>query len=278
MFLQNKFRLKSLLAGYERNSIRIVADGLVNHRARQQILKSLKGELRKYSKLCGLRADEVQMLWNGSYRVLNSTAKKTWGKKTPDEIYAVLRKDLIYSGNFTHVKNEVANRHEEMQKHDWIRNLLDVSDTPFYICDCHVNCAKGHVDYENKIYYDADYKSRYFGILKRRIRNYIRRNKLMSVQEVTGDGIWLITRPNCRHRLHPVDIDAVLDGDKIEKVVVDVDGGKGYAYGEMEFYYERGRILDSLSDVLPCKSLEADKSNNARLVKKWRYKRKTENL
>ncbi len=276
-FLQNKFRLKALLAGYERNSIVIVADGLVNHRAKRLILKDLKSELQKYSRLCRLKTDEVHMLWNGSYKILNSTAKKTWGKKSSDEIYTVLRHELIYSGNFTHMKNQVANRHEEMAKHDYLMDMMDNSVTPFYLSDAHKDCAKGHLDYQNKLYYDADYSSRYGFDSETisRIENYISKHKLMSVQEVTGDGIWLVTRPNCRHELHPVPMEDVLHGKKLQKISEpgNLPEKKSYEYGEMEFYYERSRILESLRDVIPCKKLDEDYSRTNKLVRKWRNKK-----
>lgn len=271
MFLQNKARLKALLAGYERNSTVLIAQGLVKHRPKRLILADLKKELRKYVDLCRLSTLETHKLWVHSYKTLNQTSRLTWGKKNSTDIYGVLKEKLIYSKEFIKIKNEVANKHENVAKKDYINELLESKDTPFFLSDSHKQCAKGHLAYENKIYYDEDFRSGY-GLSSEQlvqVENYIRENKLMSVQEVTGPDVWLITRPNCGHELYPVPLEDVLEGRKLRKIVVD---DYKTMTGQYEYYYERSRILDALRDTLPCKELEKDYLDSLKLMRRWRMR------
>ena len=271
LFLQNKARLKSLLAGYERNSTVIIAQGLVVNRAKRLILRDVKKELKKYASLCRLTAAETHTLWNHSYKTLHQVSKLTWGKKNSTDIYGALKKILIYNKEFTKIKNQVATRHEEVAKHDYLRNMLGEHETPFYLSDAHKDCADGHKAYENKLYYDADY-STLCGLSNEEVAevsNYIAKHGLMSVQEVTGPNVWLVTRPNCGHKLHPVALEDVLQGKKLRQI--DADDYRTQT-GLYEFYYERSRILDSLRDALPCKELERDYIESLKLMNRWRLR------
>lgn len=282
MELQNKKRLKALLAGYERDSTVVLAQGFILHRANNEILASVRKELQKYSRLCRLRKDEVKILWNGSFRTLARMNRSIWGKRNSTDIYQMLKRQLIYSREFTKIKNLIANRHEEQDKKEYISDLLEKSESPFYLSDTHKHCSKAHKPYENRIYYDKNFKTAY-GLSFEEIEmvsEYIAKHRLMSVQEVTGEGIWLITRPNCGHRLHPVALDAVLHGKRIQKIdgVPDLDKKQSYEQGEMEFYYERKRILEALRDVIPCNELEKDLKNTTILVNRWRKIKKNREL
>lgn len=264
LLLQNKARLKSLLAGYERNSTVIIAQGLVNHRARRQILADLKKELRKYVGLCRLSSVETHRLWNHSYKTLHRTSKLTWGKKNSTDIYRILKKELIYNKEFTHIKNQIADKHEESMKRDYLKELMDNNETLFYLSDSHKQCAEGHKAYENRIYYDAE-----SSLLTDEILKFVKSQHMMSVQEVIGDGIWFITRPNCGHHLYPVAIDEVMHGRKPRRIITEE---YRTATGLAEFYYERGRMLDSLRDALPCSELEKDYLNTLKLERRWRMR------
>ncbi len=82
----------------------------------------------------------------------------------------------------------------------------------FYVCDTYSDCANDHLDYQGKLYYDATvwkkvprdnpyYKTLQYAIGKCKA----------SVEDVTTKKPYLLTRPNCRHRLIPISIDDVVD-------------------------------------------------------------------
>lgn len=80
----------------------------------------------------------------------------------------------------------------------------------FYICNEMGDCAKDHIDYQGRIYYDKDYQT--FGLDEttlQKIEDAIQSQNMLSIQEVRDSDPWLTTRPNCRHTFLPVTIDEV---------------------------------------------------------------------
>lgn len=273
--LQNKNRLKALLGGCERRCVRIIAQGLVDHTPRRKIIQEIRTTVLGYSKLCNLEEMEYRNLYSEMYKVYHRCSKKTWGKKTPEDIYTVLRKDLIYNREFSKIKNSIANDKEHQEKFDFIKEMLYESESPFYLSDSHKDCARGHLDYENRLYYDEDYEHGYDldAATVAQVRKYIKKHHLMSVQKVIGEGIWLITRPNCRHRLIPVPLEGILSGKKYRvKDVLLPKSGKGYDEYQKDFYYSRKRMLESLQEVVPNTVLEKDLKKTRRLENKWNNK------
>ena len=81
----------------------------------------------------------------------------------------------------------------------------------FYICDYYGDCAKDHVDYQGRYYYDEDWQS--FGYdeeTSNNIQNFIDSYGMQSYQSVVNDSPYLTTRPNCRHSLRPVALEDAL--------------------------------------------------------------------
>lgn len=110
----------------------------------------------------------------------------------------------------TDIQNEIAN------------NMLAAGHAGgviFYIAAFFGDCAKDHVDFQGKIYYDKDWRDNAPKDRVDEIEEYINSKCEMSVQDVmTEKGNFLTTRPNCRHYFQYVDIDSVL-GAKSEKDV-----------------------------------------------------------
>lgn len=102
------------------------------------------------------------------------------------------------------------------------KNMVDAGakgGVIFYLAAYFGDCAKDHVDYQGKIYYDKDWKSKAPKDRIDEIQDYIDANCEMSVQDViTEKGNYLTTRPNCRHYFSYMDIDSVL-GAKTDKDV-----------------------------------------------------------
>jgi hypothetical protein len=81
----------------------------------------------------------------------------------------------------------------------------------FYIANFYGDSADDHAEYQGKIYYDERYKS--FNLsadIKTQIAEFIRRERLKSVQWVRDKPVYLTTRPNCRHTLTPISIQQAL--------------------------------------------------------------------
>lgn len=85
------------------------------------------------------------------------------------------------------------------------------SNAYMYLLSYHVYPATGHRDYQGKLYYDRYWKSK----LKDDKDTYDRVNKvikghgLLCMQDMTGEPVYMCTRPNCKHYFVPVTIDEV---------------------------------------------------------------------
>lgn len=89
----------------------------------------------------------------------------------------------------------------------------------FYLGNSFSDCAKDHLDYDGKMFYDKDWQS--FGYdekISEEIQAYIDANNLMTYQYATEQGF--TTRPNCRHSLTPMTIDEVL-GNSVNQLLKD---------------------------------------------------------
>lgn len=99
----------------------------------------------------------------------------------------------------------------------------------FYICNSFGDCADDHAPYQGKIYYNKDFEN--FKIkeeVKEQIRKVIKKKKMLSYQDIsdgtityttnTGKqrGVYLCTRPNCRHRMFPLTLNQVLENTPTE--------------------------------------------------------------
>lgn len=85
----------------------------------------------------------------------------------------------------------------------------------FYLCSHHANPAEDHRDWEGKIYVDRFWLSTvqdvYDDSVIRAVKRYIRDNNVRTVQWVTGEPVYMITRPYCRHFFIPVPTSEVLN-------------------------------------------------------------------
>lgn len=85
----------------------------------------------------------------------------------------------------------------------------------FYLCSHHAHPAEDHKDYENKIYVDRYWyntvKEVYDEGTIKKVRQYIKANNVMTVQEVMGPPVYLISRCYCRHFMIPLQTTEVLD-------------------------------------------------------------------
>lgn len=81
----------------------------------------------------------------------------------------------------------------------------------FYITSYYGDCAPDHADFQGKIYCDEKWRSICPKELLEDVANYIRSNRIMSVQDAMGEkGNYLTTRPNCRHYFQYISIQEVL--------------------------------------------------------------------
>lgn len=288
-----KDRLKSVLFGYEVRSTAIISNGLVHSAPKQKILKLVRQELEKLRKYADLSNIETNRLWNETYGRYMRVSKTTFSslRRAKNELVIgadtdldyeellKIRKNIVYRTikkefpMMEHEKNDVANEYEYRSKRDNMQDLLDQG--VFYLCSTHVNPAKDHAEWEGKIYIHEDWKERSDPDMHGRIAAYVRNHDIRTVQWVTGEPVWLVYRPNCKHYLIEVPVEAVLGSSvksllKKHEMFMEDEPEISYEYGQYKNYYERLKVYSYLHKMFDAEDLDKDITETRKLVRKWK--------
>lgn len=301
-----KVKLQQFLYTSETNIIGMISNGLVHKTPKSVVLKQIKAETARISRLLGLNRAETNYLWGMSYRYYNQVSKKVFSKLAKigykkinelgynetlklrqNAVYEAVQKQIIYKGDLEKEKNELVRSVEHRIKHDGLfhpvtgliaTNRAEEDYSPFFLASSHAHPAKDHARYEGKFYYDADYAS----YMKNpgevaRIGKIISRRKMTSVQEVTAAPVWLVTRPNCKHYLIPVAIDEVAGSSeksllKARNMYMPDEIPLSYEKRQYRAYYDRLKVLEKLKTISPSDKLDEDIKNTRNLVKLWAAK------
>ena len=295
-----KERLKQLIYGSELRVVALISNGLVHHTPKRTVLVQIRKELLRCSVLTGLNDVHRNRLWMEYYALYNKISKKTFstlrkldlkfGKKEDYEeslrqrsnvVYESVRKEAIFNHRLEHNKNILANDVEELEKRDSIRAMLNAHISPFFLCSTHEKPAKDHADWEGKLYYDADWERYAADENRAMIAEFIQKEKLRTVQWVTGEPVYLITRPNCKHFFINISVEDALGMDLKEllsdnKMIMPNDLPMSEAKMAYKGYYERLKALRYLKSIAPSEKLDEDIKNTAMLVRKWNVRAKIE--
>ena len=215
------------------------------------IIRALEG---KY-KLGKIRL-EIENLIN-EYPMLNKFQKS----RLYDVVYKVSRavatstdweKEISKRIHYDRIIAETHKIWEEIyakKKNNDLRTVLNNrnSDVIFFKCSEHYNPAKDHKDFQGKIYVNRFWRTRISKELYPSVLSYIRQNKVVSVQKIMGEPVYLTTRPYCKHYFIPLETSAVLDGTYAKKKV----HNKNYNY-----YDVRNKIYQAMNKVHPCDQFE----------------------
>lgn len=130
---------------------------------------------------------------------------------------------ISFNGRLFGYKEYLENRIRTSISNEIVNQQLDHAHQTkqvFYITNYFNNAASDHYEYQGKIYYNKDFMT--FDLpdeTKEEIQNFINKNHLISYQDITdgtykdanGKGVYLCTRPNCRHRMQPISIRQALN-------------------------------------------------------------------
>lgn len=225
----NKERIKRLIYNSEIRIVTIITDGLGNRAGKRKIMNQVRAEINRMNILSDVERNHL-WLWAVRYykRAIVSDPK--------DRVPVVVKE-------LEHTKNDIANSYENRKKHEELMSLLQ-SDTKFYYCTVLSDPAPDHAAYQGKIYYNDN------ASFTDAEKDYINKYNLISVREVTMESPWLCTRPNCRHRLIPL--------DKNHKLIKQKN--MSYEYIQYRNYYDRYKLL---------KAIGADTKDTEFLMRKW---------
>ena len=190
-----------------------------------------------------------------------------------------LRKNVVYGvakkefKGLEHTKNDMANEYEYRGKREDIHQLLE--EGVFYLCSSHKNPAKDHAEWEGKVYVAADWRSRIDQDMHGKVAAYIRNHDVRTVEWVTGEPVYLVFRPNCKHYLIPVTVEEVL-GNSVKKLLkshdmyMENEKEISYPEGQYKNYYERLKMLTYLNSMFDAEDLGSDIKETRKLVRKWK--------
>lgn len=139
------------------------------------------------------------------------------------------------------------------------KNWKQPDGTIFYLCSYHTPVAEDHKPYQGKIYVDRYWRSLISDDLYVAVLRYIKKNDIVTVQEIMGPPVYLTTRPYCRHYFIPLsDTRAVLnDADGYVEMLNKTHRNKWYDY-----YSVRSEVYSRLDKIHPCKQFKKKSETN----------------
>lgn len=211
---------------------------------------------------------DILMLANLTLKTHTETVRLVSALSTPDNLYDVIKQQTLkginkgmkvvykdgrsYSFKAYMEMNARTTIHQELGN-EQIKAGADVGQV-FYMCDSFGDCAPDHVDYQGKLYYNADTE------LSEDVTKYINSNGIVSMQSVRDGFPFLTTRPNCRHSFHAIPTSEVMGGASEKKIAEEnklVKGNyKGSNYEKVQeqrlnertirFYKDKAESMQSL--------------------------------
>lgn len=225
----------------------IISEGLAHGLSKEEISKKIRKTINSRCAVLKLSMRETEEIRKNYRQALFHIWMRRKKAKTASERYKLIKEQLLKNKRIVHNKNVVANMYEKRTKDAYLAAI----DSIFVVCTVHANPACGHKDYQGKIYYNEKYDWS-----DKRINNYIKRHKLISFQKVIDEPVYLVRRPNCRHRLISVKVEDVLSGNVKAPTVQ--NSRSGYDADRHRYYYELVKLLESLIDSCDCKELRED--------------------
>lgn len=172
--------------------VRASKNGFVAKKVRKDIINRL-------NEVENLSSADVSRLFEVFYQTVKKTicgANFRLEKKTFDSLYKEVRRVQI--------------KIREKDKIERVRAQLKDSESVFVMCSKHYPVAPDHKDYQGRLYVNQNWRNLVQGRYYRAVSEYIKNSGVLTIQSVMKNPPYLITRPNCRHKLTVVPISAVL--------------------------------------------------------------------
>lgn len=292
--LYTNLYIKRRILQLKNSIVQVISNGIITRTPKRMVMIQIKNQIDSLSVQLGLSNLEKNRLFISAENEYNRITRKAYArirvlnkhnnltKQTVDQtVYTCIRTE-VRSNDLIKETNSVMYDYEFRTKHDSIygrEGLLATATSPFFLCSSHPNSAKGHADYEGKMYYDKDWeeKGNYTEKEKSSIRAMIRNRKLMTVQWVLGEPVYLCTRRNCKHYLINIPLSEALHASPrslLKKHGLYMKESEPVSNEILMYreYYNRLKVEEALLTVIPNKILEVDISNDKKLLNKWRQK------
>lgn len=279
------------------DNIQLVTQAIQERIPKAKVMKNIQSRILSLSVQLGLSdlernrisldaENEYNRITRKSYAQIRWLRRRTGAgtELDPEAVNRIVYNNIrarIKSNDLIKETNSVMYEYEFRTKHDEIYGregmLAKATTSPFFLCSSHPNPAKGHADWEGKMYYDEAWESKgtYSDAEKASIRAYIRNRKIRTVQWVVGEPVYLVTRRNCKHYLINIPLDEVLHSSpksllKKHKMYMKDEEPASQEILTYREYYNRLKIEEALEEAIPNQLLKQDVVNDKKLL----YKRK----
>lgn len=264
----NKQRLKSLIYNYEVRIAAVVTDGVIRRDSRARVLNRAWKEVLKID----LDVKEQSRMWQfvtTFYRHCVAAANRESDvQKRAEKVYTVLRGDVQ---SLEHQKNVIADSIEYRKKHQELVDTLS-SEAKFFYCTAHKNPADGHAAYQDRVYYKRNSN------LSKEEKRLVRSQKMLAIEDVVLEPIWLCTRKNCRHRLIPISFESAKNGDfRLENNPHEISYEEeqyGNYRDRLKMYVKLKETFKKIDGVEVPAQMKSDVKRTYRLCRAWKEKMK----
>lgn len=209
-----------------------------------------------------------QVLFNAAIKISNQMVKHA---QDPDILWLFIKKQ-DYSGKLRKIVNHDQMEDAESKKDKVIKVYVEQGRKDnkwFYLASSHDDCAKDHLKYQGRLYYDEKAPD---DIVK-----YAKSRGLYSIQWVMGEPAWFITRPNCRHYFTAIPTDKVKEFNNKELArrykTHTKEGNKAFQTPRKEAikeYEDRLQLVQMLYNKHPTVTLKRQIEKIKILLKKWK--------
>ena len=201
----------------------------------------------------GLNRDERYELYYEVYNLARASKSSTNPEKTIS-----LRKNFDkILGAARRVKASA-----ELRRKKIVTRASLNSNTIFYLCSTHSNCAEDHVDYQGRIYCTTYWRQKVSGFMYYAVLSYIKNHNIQTVQRVMQEPVWLTTRKYCKHYFIPMNTEEVLHSSM--KRLTELYGKTYDKVWDADAYYDlRSKVYSRLNKDTPCKEYAGKISHRA---------------
>ena len=190
---------------------------------------------------------------NKSYKIVNKKKNKTENA----ELLLLLLKKNDYNHKMKKIINHDLMENAEKNKNTVVKQYIKDSRDDnkwIYLASSHNDCAKDHLAYQGKLYYDEK--------APENIVKWCKKHGYKSIQWVMDGPVWFITRPNCRHYFKSLNFITV----------------NKYNIGELQHRYKTHRKEGDRDLATPKKIAIEEYEDRLRLLRGLYEKHKTDKL
>lgn len=185
---------------------------------------------------------------NEKYKLYRTVLDLYRKMRRSDTVQQDLERDYNYVQVVKAARRVMRNR-DIRNKQKSLREAISSTDNVFFVCSKHRKPAEDHKDYQGKIYVDRFWRTKLDLDMQKKVAAYIKNHNILTVQYITGEPVYMTTRPYCKHYFIPVSTDYVLHAS-YKKVVESTGLHEHKWYTKEDYFNLRKKVFDNVDKIL----------------------------